>query len=114
LKGWPEEGRKLVQVQAVADYIEEHTSPEDRIYYWSGNMQLYYLADRRCPVDIIWPIHVNAIKNREKIYGPDTKYIILGRSNNLREYPDWLSQNVEHLYFEETEIDGQKIFRRKE
>lgn len=114
LQGWPEEGRRLVQVQTVADYIKEQTSPEDRIYYWSGNMQLYYLADRRCSVDIIWPIHVNSVMERERIYGPTTKYIILGRSNNLREYPDWLTQNVEQLYVEETEIDGQKIFRRRE
>jgi len=37
---------QLVPAQELADYIQEHSSPSDYIYYWSDNIQFYYMADR--------------------------------------------------------------------
>lgn len=112
--GLPEEGPKLKQVQEIADYIKERTAPDDYVYYWTGNAQFYYLVDRRSPIDVIWPIYAEATGSYERIFVPQTKYIIIGRSNNVGQIPEWLPSALEKQYVLEEEIDGQKIFRRKE
>jgi hypothetical protein len=112
--GLPEEGPKLKQAQEIADYIKERTAPDDYVYYWTGNAQFYYLVDRRSPIDVIWPIYAEATGSYERIFVPQTKYIIIGRSNNVGQIPEWLPSALEKQYVLEEEIDGQKIFRRKE
>ena len=113
-KGLPFEADKFFQVQKLADYMKAHTTPDDLIYYWSGNVQVYYLADRRTPVDVVWPINVDATGPPERVFNPATKYIILGRSNAVREQPDWLLNGIDQYFIEEEKIDNQIIYRRSE
>jgi 4-amino-4-deoxy-L-arabinose transferase-like glycosyltransferase len=96
-------GQGLMRVQRLADYVREHTSPADYIYYWSGDTQIYYLADRRCSIDIIWPLYAEATGPYQRIFSPQTKYVILGESNNIPR-PDWLYAELAGEYTLETVI----------
>lgn len=111
LNGWPAEGLHLVRVQELADYVEKRTFPTDHIYYWSGDVQIYYLADRRCPIDMIWPRYAKATGPYQCIFAPQTKYVIVDDSNN-RSAPDWLYTEMAKKYTLETVIQGQKVYRR--
>lgn len=110
-EGQPAAGPYLVRLQKLADYIQEHTSSTDFIYYWSSDVQLYYLADRRCPIDIIWPLYAEATGPYHRIFVPQTKYVILGDSFS-RPRPDWLYTELAAKYTLEKVIDGQEIYRR--
>ena len=113
IDGWKMMGRGLVRVQKIADYIREHTGEDDRIYYWSGDVQIYYLSDRRCAIDIIWPIYAEATGSYMRIFESTTKYVILGKSSNIPR-PDWLYDELMKHYELEAVIEGQEIFRRKD
>ena len=39
----------FVESVSVARYIREHTRPDDYIFQWGLEPELYFLADRRCP-----------------------------------------------------------------
>ncbi|MDM8529575.1 hypothetical protein QUF63_00290 [Anaerolineales bacterium HSG25] len=110
-KGWG--NTELLELQELADYIQQNTTSDDYIYYWSGNMQLYYLSNRRAPIDIIWPIYIEATGPYNRIFTPQTKYIIVGESNNIPQ-PDWLYPELEKSYDLETIIAGQEFYRRRE
>jgi len=112
LDGWSDSGgAELIRIQELSDYIQEHTSSADYIYYWSGGVQLYYVADRRCPVDIIWPLYAEATGPYQRIFVPQTKYIIVGESNNIPR-PDWLYTELAGKYKLETVIQDQEVYRR--
>jgi hypothetical protein len=113
-KGVPVDAEKFLRVQKLADYIQERTSPDDLIYYWSGNVQVYYLADRRTPVDVVWPINVDATGPPDRVFNPKTKYIILGRSNAVSEQPEWLLSGIEQQFTREEKIENEIIYRRKD
>lgn len=104
-------GEEFIRVQELADYVREHTLPTDRIYYWSGGVQIYYLADRLCPIDIIWPIYAEATGPYQRIFGEQTRYVILGESNNIPR-PAWLYDGLAQQYVLETTIRGQEVYRR--
>jgi hypothetical protein len=109
--GWPGIGLQLVQVQELADYLQERTAPTDRIYYWSGNVQLYYLANRRAPIETILPLYVDAFGPYQRVFVPQTKYVIVGESNNIPR-PDWLYPELAKNYRLETVIANQQVYRR--
>ena len=109
--GLPGHGEGLLRVQKIADYAREHTSPGDYIYYWSGDTQIYYLADRRCPIDIIWPLYADATGSYKRIFSPRTKYVILGESNNIPR-PEWLYAELDGKYALEVTIEDQEVYRR--
>jgi len=111
LGGWPVAGLELVRVQELADYVKRHTTPTDHIYDWSIYLQIYYLADRRCPIDMIWPRYAEATGPYQRIFAPQTKYIIVDDSNNSSA-PDWLYTELAKKYTLETVIQGQKVYRR--
>jgi hypothetical protein len=104
-------GQTAVALQEVADYLADHTEPDDTIYYWSNLMQLYYLADRRAATDIIWPIYVEATGSRERIF--QAHYIIVGDTPlGYSETPDWFIQGVAEKYELENVLHQQTFFRR--
>ena len=104
-------GEEFIRVQELADYVRAHTAPTDHIYYWSGGVQVYYLADRLCPIDIIWPLYAEATGPYQRIFGERTRYVILGESNNIPR-ADWLYTELAKQYVLETTIRGQEIYRR--
>ena len=94
--------------------MKVRTSPANTIYYWSGDVQIYYLADRYCPVDIIWPIDAEATGPYQRIFSPQTRYVILGDSYFIPR-PGWLYTELERTgYTLETVIQDQEVYRRRE
>jgi 4-amino-4-deoxy-L-arabinose transferase-like glycosyltransferase len=122
IKGWPADGPGLIRVQQVADYIRTHTSPSDQIYYWSDRVQLYYLAQRRAPFDLLWPVYatdigpyqeISDLQTKYLIFEQNTKYIIIDRSQDKPppNRPDWFNANLLEKYVLETVIADQEIYR---
>jgi 4-amino-4-deoxy-L-arabinose transferase-like glycosyltransferase len=112
-EGWPEMGPKLVQLQELADYIMQNTTPTDHIYYWSFDVQLYYLADRRATVDIIWPEYAELTGAPERIFAPTTKYVVIDTNINGG-VPQWIRQGLAESYYREKVLQDQEIYRRLE
>lgn len=110
LKGSPF-GPQLIQLQELADYIQARTNPTDKIYYWSEDVQLYYLADRHCAVDILWTIEIEASGPRQRIFAPTTKYVIVDTTRPTSDWL-WLYSELAHNYQLEAVKYGQEIYRR--
>ncbi len=101
----------MVASQKIAAYIRDNTTPDDFIYAWSDNVQIYYLADRRAPIEFIWPINAEAADSYKFIFLPQTKYIIVGESI-LAVKPEWLNEGLEISYTLEKVIEEHNIYRR--
>ena len=114
LHGWFERlGPEFAKLQGLADYIRARTTPDDYVYYWSGNVQFYYLADRRCPIDVIWPLYAEVTGSHQRIFASQTRYIIVGDSFYISR-PDWLYAGLAGEYELETVMGGERIYRRAE
>lgn len=113
IAGLPEGvGQTMVAIQELADYIDSHSAPSDTIYYWSNLMELYYVADRRSAVDIIWPLYIEATGSRERLF--DAEYIVLGDIPlGYSDVPEWLRSGLEEKYELETVLHGQLLYRQK-
>jgi hypothetical protein len=97
--------------EGLLTYLELHTSPQDFIYVWSEHVQLYYYADRLPPIDILWPSYVSATGPPQRVFGQNTKYIIVDPLNEFAR-PQWLLDGLAENYRLETVIDGQEIYAR--
>jgi 4-amino-4-deoxy-L-arabinose transferase-like glycosyltransferase len=109
--GWPE-AEAIFLLQQVITYIDEHTEPEDKVFYWSEKAHFYYLSGQRSPVDVIWPIYVGLTGPKAPIFEAQTKYIIV---DTTREPPPpaWLYEGLSKKYLLESVIGGQEIYRRQ-
>jgi hypothetical protein len=97
--------------EMIGQYIQAHTNPDDLIYLATNNVQSYYYADRKPPVDVLWPEYLFAFASPQQIFDPRTKYIVLDKPENL-DHPQWLMDGLHHDYHLETVIGGQEIYRR--
>jgi len=100
-----------VQQQAVFDYIRSHTTPDDFIYVWSINLQLYYYADRLPPIDMVGASYASTRGHPERIFIPRTKYIIVDDAK-IFSRPQWLLDGLKQNYHLETVINQMEIYRR--
>jgi hypothetical protein len=96
--------------QAVAEYIQAHTNPDDFIYIWSIYVDVYYYADRTPPIDILWPSYVSATGSSERILDSRTKYIVLDKPERM-DRPQWLLDGLAINYYLETTIEDREIYR---
>lgn len=108
-------GFTLITLQDVADYIQAHSTPEERIYLWGTDVQVYYLANRRCALDFIWPHFVESPvvpggpeEMRRRLLAPSTKYIVVTQDDP----PAWLSQGLAENYRLAETIEEWDIYRR--
>jgi hypothetical protein len=115
LKSWPPTGSMFVTMQAIADYIQAHSKPDERIYIWGEEAQLYYLANRRCAVDFVWPIFVELApipggpkEMQRRLLAPTTKFIVIARNDP----PAWLVDGLTKHYRLVKTIDHRKIYQR--
>lgn len=95
----------------VFNYIKLHTTPDDFIYVWGIDIQLYYYADRLPPIDILWPSYVSATGPSERVFNPRTKYIVVD-DVKIFSRPEWLLNGLEKNYHLETVINKMEIYRR--
>jgi 4-amino-4-deoxy-L-arabinose transferase-like glycosyltransferase len=106
----PENSTPL-KMKKISNYIQDNSDSEDFIYSWSDNAQIYYLANRRAPIDIIWPSYAEATGSYKRIFSPQTKIIIVGESI-LAPKPDWFWDELSRAYKLDTTIGDQKIYLR--
>jgi hypothetical protein len=107
------EGSIYRRTKELVAYITARTNPEDLIFHWTEFPKIYYEADRRAPVDMIWPIQIELAGSSHQIFQPQTQYIIVGASKTLPE-PAWMKEGLKKSYHLEAEIDEQKIYRRND
>ncbi len=111
--GWPSFGPRLTRVAALAQFVAAQTEPDARIYYWSEDVQLYYLTDRRPPIDMIWPIDIAASGPPQRVFKPQTHLIIIDQRREPAP-PDWFMAELAAHYALEAAFDEQVIYRRVE
>jgi hypothetical protein len=98
--------------QQISNYLKAHTNPDDFIYLWSIHVNVYYYADRKPPIDILWPTYIGATGSPSRIFNARTKYIVLDvLKNGLN--PQWLLDGLAANYELETIVDGSEIYRRR-
>lgn len=104
----------------VSEYIKARTSPDDYIFQWGWEPQIYLLANRRCPNKYPYmqvvdgdPDIVNAIRTmRNSILEKKTKYIIIQRGRERWAGYEEVAWITSQYYIPETEIGGMVIFRK--
>jgi hypothetical protein len=111
LYGYKGTGPRSWNAQIIADYIADRTSPDDLIYVWSTDAQIYYFSDRKLPVDILWPVYISVSGPPERIFTPQTKYIIVDMPERLAR-PEWLMNGLARDYQLETTLAEKDIYRR--
>jgi hypothetical protein len=104
-------GLAALNAEIIGDYLQAHTSSNDRIYLATDNVQSYYYADRKPPVEVLWPDYLFAFGSPDQVFSPHTKYIVLDKPENLN-HPQWLMDGLHRDYHLETIIGGQEIYRR--
>jgi 4-amino-4-deoxy-L-arabinose transferase-like glycosyltransferase len=111
--GLPDRQAEYIQRTAeLADYVQMHTTPTDTIYNWSDDMHLFYQANRRAPVDIIWPVYASAITSRDHIF--EATYIIVGPTTfGYTSLPDWLANGLAENYELEATLQDKYLYRRR-
>lgn len=110
LYGYKGTGARSWNAELIAEYIAERTTPDDLIYVWSTDIQIYYFADRRWPIDIPWPVYVSATGPPERVFTPQTKYIVIDSPERLVR-PDWLLKGLARSYSLEAVIGEKEIYR---
>ena len=105
-------GPDALNAEIIGSYLQAHTSSNDLIYLATNNVQSYYYADRKPPVDILWPDYLFLVGAEDRIFDPRTKYIVLDRPEKL-DHPQWLMDGLNRYYYLETVIGGQEIYRRQ-
>lgn len=111
--GWPSFGPRLTRVDNLADFVVEQTESEDQVYYWSEDVQLYYLANRRPPIDMIWPIDIGASGPPQRIFTSETRLIIIDQQREPAP-SNWFMAELAANYELMAQFDDQFIYRRVE
>jgi 4-amino-4-deoxy-L-arabinose transferase-like glycosyltransferase len=106
----------VADVRPIANYLQVHTEKQDYIYIWSTDVQLYYLADRTPPIDILWTDYISATGPAERIFHENTKYIVVRKLKmaNRPEFPrpQWFVDGLARNYTLETTLGNHEIYRR--
>ncbi|RPJ27661.1 MAG: hypothetical protein EHM33_07300 [Chloroflexi bacterium] len=105
-------GPAALNAEAIGNYLQAHTTPEDLIYLGTMSVQAYYYADREPPIDVIWPDTIFMTGPAERIFDPRTKYIVLDTPEKI-DHPQWLMEGLSRYYYLETIIGDQEIYRRQ-
>ena len=108
-------GLEKVDSMLTAQYLADHTTPDETIFMWSDQAQTYYFANRRASADVLWPLHLVLMGQPERAFISHPRYVVLGTINTLLgdEYPTWLAQELENNYTYETTIGPNELYRRK-
>lgn len=109
--GFPYNAEIYKNTNKIAEYIISHTNPDDLVYFWSNDAQMYYLTNRRSPIDMIWTLYAEATGSYQRIFSPKTKYIVVGESIQSPR-PKWMYEELEKSYTLEAVIEEQNIYRR--
>jgi len=108
-------GPNRVNAIQLAGYIRAHTTPDDTIFAWSDEAEIYYLAGRRSSANSIWPSYISRLETPEDIFASRPKYILVGSTYFERSFvlPDWLIEELTQSYHFETTLAGHNIYLRQ-
>jgi hypothetical protein len=117
----------------VAEWLKEHSNPEDRVLVWGFEPAIYLLADRRCPTRFFFNVPVavdftpqswrDELLRTLKANPPEWLIVVRndpipwanGRTDNSEsQLNDWPEVNrfVEEHYAAETQIEDFRIMRK--
>jgi hypothetical protein len=114
IKSSPYPGEDQIRALKIADYLKKNSTPADRIYLWSGDIQIYYFTDRRPPVEFLWPTNIGLAASPEKILDPSTRFIVIGRPILAPALPDFIVDGLARDYEVVMELeDTTRIYQRK-
>jgi hypothetical protein len=85
-------GTNFVNAEVVAEYIREHTGPDDYIFQWGLEPEIYFLADRRSPVPYITSVAVGWSKDPELARKKLLEALLIKRPKYIvfqDEWSDW-------------------------
>lgn len=99
-----------LKMSQVADFVRSRTGPDDKIYYWGNAVQLYYLLDRRCASENIWPYYAGVFEPVDDLFGPQTPYMVVERSAFFSP-PSLVDEYLADEYVLESTIADHEIYR---
>ena len=109
----------FVDSVGVARYLREHTRPEDNIFQWGFEPELYFLADRRCPNPCLVSFLPGWSKDPQQTINKMKQSLIDNKPAYMILQPEW--SNYEGIYevneyvrkncYEETKMGYALIFR---
>ena len=106
-------GRDNTQASKIAEYLEQRTTPEERIFTWTELAQIPYLANRRSSSDVLWPIYISRLGPPERVFASKPAYVVIGPSFlKDQPVPDWLTNDLARDYQLETDFADYQIYRR--
>jgi len=110
----------FVKVPRIARYIRERTRPDETIFLWGFESELYFLTDRRAPNPFTADLFVGASRNPAEAIRLLTKsirdrrpvYVVVINQEN-EEFPGFreLERILASNYFLEKELEGASLFR---
>jgi hypothetical protein len=109
--------RRVVSDQAVAEYLDAHTGPNDRIYALYAEASLYFAADRMWPYRYLWYLGVQHIPGalqqlRGVLAGPQAPtYIVQYQGTRTIDKAGVVARILARRYRLETTIDGLRVYR---
>ncbi len=105
-------GPNNVIAQEVSTYINQNTNQDDFIFCWTELVQIYYLSNRRSPLDVIWPINVSSFGSPEQVLELNPVYIVTGPFFLYDEdIPSWLSSELENSYHLEKIFNPLEVYK---
>ena len=109
-------GPNRIAATQIASYIREHTTPEDTIFNWTDEAEIYYLAGRRSAANSIWPSYIARLESPDLIFASQPKYILVGSTFFERSFvlPDWLEKELKQSYKLEITLGEHQIYRRNQ
>lgn len=94
-------GTTNIEAVEIAQYIDQRTSPEERILTLTTQAQICYLANRRSSSDVLWFEYVPLLGKPQRIFDTKPAYVILDAYAlfaTAQGMPDWLSQELTLSY----------------
>ena len=107
-------GPDRIDAIQLATYLRAHTSPQDTIFDWTDEAEIYYLSGRRSSSENIWPPDIALLGPPERVFTSRPKYIVVGRTYFDRGVvvPDWLAKELASSYRLETTLASYQVYRR--
>ncbi len=111
LREGPTMGADHLESLEVADYVRLRSTPDDLIFVWSDNVQIYYFADRRTPAYLLWPQYLDEGAIIE-VLAKKPLYVVVSPKLVFNIPTDFLLQEISGDYSLETVIGELQVFRR--
>jgi 4-amino-4-deoxy-L-arabinose transferase-like glycosyltransferase len=114
-------GPQFVEAQKLAKYLKERTQPDDYIFQWGLEPELYFLADRRSPNRNLVSVSPAWAQNSQDEINKMAQDIIQKQPRYIIMQPEWqewpgieeISYIVSKYYIWENFIAQCNVFRRR-